>query len=108
MPDTPPFQAEPFAPEPGVIRLALKGALDYSTAPDVPAMVPELFADGPHTLELDLSGLEFVDSSGLAALLELHRACAAQGAHLRIVALTPHLSHLLEVTMLDEVFDLPG
>ena len=47
---------------------------------------------------LDLSGVTFIDSSGLHALIRLRRA----RAELRIVALSPQVRRLLEITNTSE------
>ena len=70
------------------IRLALSGDLDFDTA-------------------ADLSGLAFIDSSGLAALVRLQRQVEGADAVLRVVALTPYLHNLMRMTGLDKLFSLP-
>lgn len=64
----------------GVLIVALSGELDHheartaiDTSEDVLALYP------CEKLILDLSGLTFMDSSGLAVVLHLHRATARSG-----------------------------
>ncbi|MEU4578522.1 STAS domain-containing protein [Nonomuraea sp. ATR24] len=83
-------------------RVALSGELDHDTAGEL-AELP----DGWQRLDLDLSGLTFVDSSGLAALVRLWQRAGASGAELRLVAVTPYLRGLLKMTALDRLFGLP-
>ncbi|GII76596.1 hypothetical protein Sru01_15780 [Sphaerisporangium rufum] len=95
---------------PGVTRLVMTGDLDYHTAGDLSALLPGLFgaqAGQGTVMEADLSGLEFIDSSGVAALIHLYQACEQHEMALRIVALTSYLRHLFQVTALDRLFDLP-
>jgi anti-sigma B factor antagonist len=58
---------EPSA-DPRVIRAA--GELDASTAGGLRDAVDGVAAGSPETLVFDLAGVEFIDSSGLAVLLE--------------------------------------
>jgi anti-anti-sigma factor len=48
-------------------------------------------------LRIDTSGLSFMDSSGLACLLEAHREGQARGASLEVIP-SPAVSRLVELT----------
>jgi anti-sigma B factor antagonist len=86
------------------IRLALSGDLDYDTVAELAGLT---FDAGYRRLDVDLSGLAFIDSSGLAALVRLQRQVEGADAELRVVALTPYLRNLLRITALDKLFPLP-
>ncbi len=45
----------------------LRGSLDLATAPTVRAALNEATDTGPHDLIVDLTQLEFLDSTGLAS-----------------------------------------
>ncbi|WP_169951479.1 STAS domain-containing protein [Microbispora sp. H11081] len=107
MQDTPPFQVEALVPEPGAVRLVMIGELDYSMVDEASAAVAKALAEDLRLLELDLSGLEFVDSSGMAVLMNAYTGAGERGVAFRITAVTPYLRHLLEVIALDDVLDLP-
>jgi anti-sigma B factor antagonist len=51
-----------------VVRIT--GELDMSSAPGIRAAMERVLVSEPTRIVLDLSGLEFVDSSGLAVLLQ--------------------------------------
>jgi anti-sigma B factor antagonist len=108
MQDTPPFQVESLTPEPGAARLVMTGELDYTTAEDASAEVAKTLAEGVDVLEFDLSGLKFIDSSGMAVVMNAYSEAEERGTAFRIVALTPYLRHLIEVVALDDVLDLPN
>ncbi|MGJ6967232.1 STAS domain-containing protein [Streptosporangium sp. G11] len=105
--DKTPFRTEVRVTAPGTTLLVLSGDLDYDTAPELFARVRELFSGEVRDLDLDLSGLEFIDSSGVAALINVYNVAGEHDAAMRIVALTPYLRHLLRVTALDQIFRLP-
>lgn len=53
--------------------IAPRGAVDLSSAPLLAARVAAAAAGGAIELDVDLSGLRFIDSSGLGVLLAAHR-----------------------------------
>ncbi|MET9068975.1 STAS domain-containing protein [Streptosporangium sandarakinum] len=103
-----PLRTEVRSCEPGTALLVLTGDLDYDTAAELVAAAQEVLGGGVSRLDLDLSGLDFVDSSGLAALINVHNVAREQEAGLRIVALTSYLRHLFQVTALNHIFELPA
>jgi anti-sigma B factor antagonist len=63
----------------GTIWLALAGELDVFTAPRLRSALREAHPARDESLVLDLRGLTFLDSSGLAVLLGAHEAAAREG-----------------------------
>jgi len=63
----------------GVVWLALGGELDMLTAPRLRAVLRELTLAPDEALVLDLRGLAFLDSSGLAVILGAHERAATDG-----------------------------
>ena len=59
---------------------------------------------GPRHLGLDLSAVDFLDSSGLRALLVVQQAVASGGRQVRVVGSTPMIDRLLEITGLEALF----
>ncbi|MEV4889970.1 STAS domain-containing protein [Nonomuraea sp. NPDC055795] len=102
--DKTPLRVEVATPAPGTVRLSLTGDLAFDTAAKLSGLV---FEPGYRRLDLDLAGISFIDSSGLAALVRLHQQAESEGAALRLVAVSPHLRRLLKVTALDQLFRLP-
>ncbi|MFI6478303.1 STAS domain-containing protein [Nonomuraea sp. NPDC050663] len=91
-------------PETAMVLMVLSGDLDYTSAAqlgDVP------LEPGLNRIDLDLGGLSFIDSSGLAALIRLHHRATEARAALQLTALTPYLRNLLRMTALDRMFTLP-
>ncbi len=62
---------------------------------------------GCRAMTIDLSAVDFMDSSGLAVLVSIHKRLAGQGG-LDLVGLGPRLRRLFELTRLDQVFRLPA
>lgn len=74
--------------------LAASGEIDVHTAP---ALGSAIDAAGPE-VELDLSEIEFVDSSGLRVLIDAHQRLADAGGRLRLTAVSEPVRRLLEIS----------
>ncbi|WP_432843912.1 STAS domain-containing protein [Dactylosporangium sp. CA-092794] len=72
-------------PEGGGVRLALAGELDIATVPLPERHVGRALTRRPGHLLLDLAGVRFCDSTGVAALIDAHTAAAARHVALRVV-----------------------
>ena len=83
--------------EPNVVRLV--GELDLSGVNLIAERLAELDGD----IDVDCSGLGFIDASGLRALLTAHRVCDARGNKLVVVAASRQVRRLLDLTSLDAV-----
>ncbi|MFJ7960309.1 STAS domain-containing protein [Streptomyces sp. NPDC096319] len=78
--------------------LAVGGELDMETADRLDHHLREQLGRGRHRLVLDLSGLGFMDSSGLNVLIRsVHRA-REHGGDLYLAAPTPAVRRILEIT----------
>jgi anti-sigma B factor antagonist len=86
-----------------VVHLA--GELDISTSPDLQDALADL-TDRPRRVVVDLSDLEFIDSTGLAALLGAHKALNEQGGTLELRHPNKMVVGLVQITGLDDVFEI--
>lgn len=89
----------------GVTVLGLEGELDMGSAPDLLAVADDVLARGGSDIVLDLSELEFVDSSGLSTLLLLSRRVAALGGTVTLRSPSARVEQVLQVTGLARYFD---
>jgi anti-sigma B factor antagonist len=93
-------------PRPGMSLLEVHGEVDTLTAPQFTEAVEELLNDQAATLVLDLSGVTFLASSGLAVLIQAAHRVETRGARLRLVVATRAVRRPLEVTGTDQLFDM--
>lgn len=84
--------------EPDRVILALVGELDMASAPLLQSAVEEADLDSRELVVLDLSGLEFIDSTGLRVILAVRKTCAEQGQELAITRGSQQVERLLSVT----------
>ena len=59
-------------------------------------------------LVVDLSGVTFIDSTGLSMLVRLHRACIANGGSLVVADPSEPVRRLFEISKVDEVLTIAG
>ncbi|MCU1572234.1 MAG: anti-sigma-factor antagonist [Micrococcaceae bacterium] len=85
----------------GVIRPV--GRLNMVAAPRLGTVVGELLDDGVIRLVVDLSGTDFVDSSGLGALISGLKKARQAGGDLRLASPTAQITAVLELTNLNKV-----
>jgi anti-sigma B factor antagonist len=64
--------------------VALQGALDAGTAPQLDEQFAEMSRRGVTQVDLDVAGLEFMDSNGLAVVVAEHKRAKADGGGLVI------------------------
>ena len=62
----------------------LAGELDMATAPELTGVLGKIIEDGPQEVVLDFSGLSFIDSSGIAALVDSQQRLSEQSRRLSI------------------------
>ena len=96
---------KPFDATEEVVRnasvITILGELDIATSPKVRELLSEAARDGDPPLVIDLTGCEFVDSTGLATLL--HGAKPAQNgeSNVALVCTGGEVRKLLELTAID-------
>ena len=57
-------------------------------------------------LDLDLSALTFLDSSGLGTLISLHKTLRSRNGTVRLLKPAPNVQQILELTRLHRVFEI--
>jgi anti-sigma B factor antagonist len=83
------------------------GEIDLYTAPRLHSELAGLLAEGmPARVIIDMSGVEFCDSTGMNVLLSCLRRARERGGELEIAAPRPAVRKILQVTGLDSVFTL--
>jgi anti-sigma B factor antagonist len=91
------------APPAVVVRVA--GELDFGTTPQLVSAVDGEPAAGTDMI-LDLTGVEFCDSSALGAMIAMHKAALAAGARLYLTGVPAQVLAAITVTSLDQLFDI--
>jgi anti-sigma B factor antagonist len=82
--------------------LLFRGELDLASASCIEELTRELCADGASEIVLDLSGLTFIDSAGLGAILQSRALCEE---HRCGFCLIPGVSNVARLYELDGLID---
>jgi anti-sigma B factor antagonist len=90
----------------GIPVLRLIGELDVSTVPALREAMERLFAEGTNSLALDFSGVTFVDSTGLGALLGAKRRVMERSGEIYLLGTSEPLERLLQMLSLKPLFIL--
>ena len=92
--------------ERGLVKLLLRGELDLSTASKAEEELRRAEADGPDLLVLDLSGLTFLDSTGLRLIVTADHRAREQGRRVAVVKGPETVQRVFSITRLDERLDM--
>jgi anti-sigma B factor antagonist len=82
----------------GITVAELAGELDIASAPALREELLSLLRRGSSRLVIDLSGVSFCDASGLAVLVSTGRRARLLGGFLRLAAVSPQVSEVLQMT----------
>jgi anti-sigma B factor antagonist len=82
------------------------GELDLYTAPRLQTVLASLLRERVDRVVVDLSGIEFCDSTGMNVLLSAMKRLKEQGGTLELAAPRPAVRRILQVTGLDTVFSV--
>lgn len=85
-------------PDPHGIVLRLVGELDLASVRELDRQLRELEAASPGRLLIDLGGLDFMDSSGLALLIRAQQSANANGHRLTLRPGPAQVQRLFELT----------
>jgi anti-anti-sigma factor len=86
--------------------IVVAGELDALTVPFLREMFVEVLGAGARDVVLDIGLLKFVDSTGLALFLTIHKKLEVDGHKLVIFSPTPMARRLFEVTGLTEFLSI--
>nr|WP_040563719.1 STAS domain-containing protein [Kineosphaera limosa] len=83
----------------------VQGDIDALSAPALQERLEMYVAAGQRHLVLDLSGVPFMDSTGLGVLVGVLRLARAHGGSMRLVAPSERVLRIMAITGLDEIFE---
>ncbi|WP_158868430.1 STAS domain-containing protein [Leifsonia sp. AG29] len=87
----------------GVAVLAAEGRINLVTAPEVRREVQRAVDEGHARIAMDLTAVEFIDSSGLGALISGLKTARMAGGDLRIAGAADQVTSVLRLTNLDRI-----
>ncbi|MDY7011582.1 MAG: STAS domain-containing protein [Planctomycetota bacterium] len=96
-------------PEKTVVVIEASGEIDLHRSAVFQEALLEPLNHRPQRMIVDMTGVSFMDSSGVASLVKLLSRVRRDKVDLRLAGLAPRVRSVFEITRLDTVFDLyPG
>jgi anti-anti-sigma factor len=95
--DSEPLRCE-LEPERSAVRVRPVGSLDMATVPVLRAQIDELREAGFRRLTLDLSKLDFMDSTGLRLMLSLDAEARRDGFSMALLPGSAAVQRVFEIT----------
>lgn len=90
----------------GTTVVTLSGDLDLATAPKLRDALVKLATSGERCAVVDLSAVEFIDSTGLGVLVGCLKRFRSLDGDLRVVITTDRIARVFEMTGLDKAFSV--
>ncbi len=87
----------------GVTIIQVNGEINISTSP----ALKKIFEKEPSKkIVVDLEKVSYIDSSGLATLVEVLKRARSQGGALGLAGMSDKVKSLFEITKLDKLFSI--
>jgi anti-sigma B factor antagonist len=96
-----------MATEPLEIERLDQGVLSFRgplTMENVPPFMNAVRREGAPTMILDLSGVPYLDSSGLGSLVSAYTSCAKSGRRVALTGVNNRVRKVFEITKVDQIF----
>ncbi|MBI4582427.1 MAG: STAS domain-containing protein [Planctomycetes bacterium] len=88
------------------VRLLLEGEIDMYVAPGLRNLLHQLISEKPQEIVVDLKNVPFIDSSGVATLVEAVRRLKGTNSILRVENPTQPVRYTFEITQLAKIFGI--
>ena len=90
----------------GIDIVALSGEVDINTSPEVRKVFDQLLEAESKKILLNFAQVDYIDSSGLATLVEMLQRLKRFGGMMRLADLSEKVKGLFEITKLDKLFNI--
>ena len=88
------------------MTLVVRGSLDINSAPALAEEIDKIVATRPSKVVVDLSMLDLIDSSGVAALVKLYKGVRNASGAMTISGARDQPLAILKLLRMDKVFNL--
>ena len=91
------------------LNVKIRGDIDHHSAKGVREMIDEaLMSNKPRFVVLDLSSVDFMDSSGLGLILGRYTCASNIGARLILYKPTRRIKRILEMAGIERIIEIKG
>lgn len=82
------------------------GEININSSPDIKKAFDRLIAKKTPKIIINLAKVTYVDSSGLATLVEILKNMRSYGGKLRLTNMSAKIKSLFEITKLEKLFEI--
>ena len=86
--------------------VSIEGRVDIDTSSGMRRTIAEALRSVPPALTIDFSAVTYIDTSGLATLVEASRIARRQGTRLVVAGLHDQPRDLLHLSQIDHLFEI--
>lgn len=86
--------------------VAVEGDVDLNSSRSLQTQLRESIGSGPDKLIVDLAGVPYMDSSGVATLVEAMQLARKKNTRLVLCAMSDKVQSIFEIARLDKVFTI--
>lgn len=95
-----------FREEGNLLLGFIEGEIDTFTAPTLREELEKIQLSKEISVELDLSKVNYMDSTGLGVFVAFYKRATKENANLKLINLSSRLTRLFEITGLSELMDI--
>lgn len=95
-----------FIVDSGRVTVTLAGGMYVEEAGDLRAKLLELLEEGNKNFLIDMTGLDYLDSTGLGVLVTIHKRALQNNGTVTLKGLQGRVKELFELTRLNKVFPI--
>ncbi|MEI6862914.1 MAG: STAS domain-containing protein [Candidatus Omnitrophota bacterium] len=93
-------------PKQGLTVCHIDGEIDINSSPMIKKSFDKLISQKTPKIVINLSKVTYVDSSGLATLVELLKNMRSYNGRMRLACMSPKIKSLFEITKLEKLFEI--
>lgn len=90
----------------GLAVCHVDGEIDINSSPGIKKAFDKLISSKTPKMVINLSKVTYVDSSGLATLVEILKNMRSYGGRMRLSNMSPKIKSLFEITKLEKLFEI--
>ena len=90
----------------GLTVCHIDGEIDINSSPEIKKSFDKLISKKTAKIIINFSKVTYVDSSGLATLVEILKNMRTYGGRMRLTNLSGKIKGLFEITKLDKLFEI--
>ncbi len=83
--------------------ISVEGEVDLATSTELLEMILTVHGVDERDVLVDFTGVTFLDSTGIAALVQAYQQMRENGCRLRLTNTCPHVATVLEITGVDRM-----